>query len=229
MDADAEQLNRPAPLGSLENPRFFAAPKEMREWLEASHHAADDQWVGYWKKDSGLPSVTWPESVDVALCFGWIDGLRKSIDEKSYKIRFTPRRPGSHWSARNIARMKELKRAGLVTEAGLAVYRARNAANQKKASYEQPAVALPTEYERRIRAEPRAWRWFRKARPSYRKQVAWWVVSAKREDTRLRRLETLIESCAKGEVVPAMRWSAKRASAGTGEPGPEAASRAPNR
>ena len=186
--------------------------------MEANHHTAGEQWVGYWKKGSGLPSVTWPESVDVALCFGWIDGIRKSIDGKSYKIRFTPRRPGSHWSARNLARMEELTRAGLVAEAGLAAYRSRDAANQKKASYEQEAVALPAEYERRIRDEPRAWRWLQAAPPSYRKQVAWWVVSAKREETRLRRLNTLIQSCAKGEVVPSMRWSAKRASAGTSEP-----------
>lgn len=186
--------------------------------MEANHHTAGEQWVGYWKKGSGLPSVTWPESVDVALCFGWIDGIRKSIDGKSYKIRFTPRRSGSHWSARNLARMEELTRAGLVAEAGLVAYRSRDAANQKKASYEQEAVTLPAEYERRIRDEPRAWHWLQAAPPSYRKQVAWWVVSAKREETRLRRLNTLIQSCAKGEVVPAMRWSAKRASAGTSEP-----------
>lgn len=192
--------------------------------MEANHHAAGEQWIGYWKKGSGLPSVTWPESVDVALCFGWIDGIRKSIDGKSYKIRFTPRRPGSHWSTRNLARMEELTRAGLVAEAGLAAYRGRNAANQQKASYEQGAVTLPAEYERRIRDEPQAWRWLQAAPPSYRKQVAWWVVSAKREETRLRRLNTLIRSCAKGEVVPAMRWSTKRPSAGTGESRSEATS-----
>ena len=181
----------------------------MRAWLEAHHATADEQWVGYRKKGSGLPSVTWPESVDVALCFGWIDGIRKSIDDTSYKIRFTPRRPGSHWSARNLARMTALKRAGLVADAGLASYRNRNATNQKKASYEQEAVALPAEYERQIQADPEAWRWFQAARPSYRRQVSWWIVSAKREDTRLRRLAILIDSCAKGQVVPAMRWSAK--------------------
>lgn len=213
-------MTRGAPLGSPENPRFFGAPEEMREWLEANHHAVDEQWVGYWKKGSGLPSVTWPESVDVALCFGWIDGIRKSIDEKSYKIRFTPRRPGSHWSARNLARMEELTRAGQVAEAGLAAFRSRDAANQKKASYEQGTVSLPAEYERRIKDEPRAWAWFRAARPSYRKQVAWWIVSAKREETRLRRLDILIESCAKGEVVPAMRWSAKPASGRASESEP---------
>lgn len=202
-------MTRSAPLGSADNPRFFATPAEMRTWLEVHHETADEQWVGYRKKGSGLPSVTWPESVDAALCFGWIDGIRKSVDDTSYKIRFTPRRPGSHWSARNLARMEELSSAGLVAEAGLAAYRARDAANQRRASYEQEAVALPAEYERRIRAHPEAWRWLRSARPSYRRQVAWWIVSAKREDTRLRRLAVLIESCAQGQVVPAMRWSAK--------------------
>ena len=202
-------MNQAAPLGSADNPRFFTTPEEMRAWLEVHHATTDEQWVGYRKKGSGLPSVTWPASVDVALCFGWIDGIRKSIDDTSYKIRFTPRRPGSHWSARNLARMKELKRAGLVADAGLASYRNRNAANQKKASYEQGAIALPTEYERRIQADPEAWRWFQAARPSYRRQVSWWIVSAKREDTRLRRMAILIDSCAKGEVIPAMRWSAK--------------------
>lgn len=202
-------MTRPAPLGSADNPRFFATPAEMRAWLETHHDAVDEQWIGYRKKGSGLPSVTWPESVDVVLCFGWIDGIRKSIDGTSYKIRFTPRRRGSHWSARNLARIKELTSEGLVAEAGLAAYRDRDAAKQKRASYEQEAVALPAEYEQRIRARPEAWRWFRKARPSYRKQVSWWIVSAKREDTRLRRLAVLVESCAKGEVIPAMRWSTK--------------------
>lgn len=202
-------MTRSAPLGSADNPRFFATPAEMRAWLEAHHATVDEQWVGYRKKGSGLPSVSWPESVDAALCFGWIDGIRKSIDDASYKIRFTPRRSGSHWSARNLARMEALTSAGLVAEAGLAAYRDRDAANQKRASYEQEAVVLPAEYEHRIRARPEAWRWLQSARPSYRRQVAWWIVSAKREDTRLRRLAVLIESCAEGQVVPAMRWSAK--------------------
>ncbi len=194
-----------------EGPRFFAAPAELRAWFEENHDKLDEQWVGYYKKGSGLPSITWPESVDESLCFGWIDGIRKSIDGRSYKIRFTPRRPGSHWSARNLGRMKRLMKAGLVTEAGLAAYRRRRPGNEKRASYEQSAnMALSAEYERRLRADPGAWDWFRAARPSYRKQVTWWVVSAKREETRLRRLGILIESCARGEVIPAMRWTQKK-------------------
>ena len=185
--------------------RFFPAPDDLRAWFEENHDRCDEVWVGYYKKATGLPSVTWPESVDEALCFGWIDGIRKSIDEKSYKIRFTPRRRGSHWSARNLGRMEHLIAEGRVTEAGLSAYRKRDPGNQKKAAYEQRDVTLPPEYERRFRAEPEAWSYFQGARPSYRKQVTWWVVSAKREETRLRRLGILIESSARGDVIPAMR------------------------
>ena len=183
----------------------------MRAWLEANHDQVDELWVGYYKKATGLPSVTWPESVDEALCFGWIDGIRKSIDDKSYRIRFTPRRKGSHWSARNLGRMKHLIGEGLVAEAGLAAYERRDRRRERQASYEQPeAAALPPEYETRIRANAAAWEYFQAARPSYRKQVTWWVVSAKREDTRLRRLGILIDSCAQGDVIPPLRWTKKK-------------------
>ena len=183
----------------------------MRAWLEENHDRVDALWVGYYKKGTGLPSVTWPESVDEALCFGWIDGIRKSIDDRSYRIRFTPRRRGSHWSARNLGRMEHLMAEGLVAEAGLAAFRARDPGKQERASYEQRgALVLPPEYERRLRAEPDAWDYFRNARPSYRKQVTWWVVSAKREETRLRRLGILIESSARGEVIPPLRWAARK-------------------
>ena len=198
-------MGDPRAPGSADHPHFFPTPVHLRAWFEENHDICDEVWVGYYRKATGLPSVTWPESVDEALCFGWIDGIRKSVDHKSYKIRFTPRRRGSHWSARNLGRMDHLTAEGRVTEAGMAAYRKRDPGNQKKAAYEQGAVALPGEYERRIRAEPDAWSYFQAARPSYRKQVTWWVVSAKREETRLRRLRMLIESSAKGEVIPPMR------------------------
>lgn len=199
-----------APAAKEPAPRFFRSPAEFRAWLKRRHDQRSELWVGYHKKGTGEPSMTWAESVDVALCFGWIDGIRKSIDERRYKIRFTPRRPGSHWSARNLARMERLLEAGLVAPAGLAAYRERDPAKARQASYEQREVALPREYERELRSNPAAWRCWRAARPSYRKQAAWWIVSAKREDTRLRRLKTLVEACAKGEVVPAMRWADDR-------------------
>ena len=192
------------------DPRFFPTPAHLRAWFEKHHDRADEMWVGYYKKATGLPSVTWPESVDEALCFGWIDGIRKSVDDRSYKIRFTPRRKGSHWSARNLGRMKHLIDAGLVTETGMAAYRARDPENEKRAAYEQGEVRLPAEYEHRFRAVQEAWSYWEEERPWYRKQVTWWVVSAKREETRRRRLRILIESCAQGDVIPAMRAAARR-------------------
>ena len=189
---------------------FFPTPAHFRAWLAEHHDQRDELWVGYYKKATGLPSITWPESVDEALCFGWIDGIRKSIDEESYKIRFTPRRPGSHWSARNLGRMKHLIAEGLVTEPGMSAYRKRNPAREKQAAHEQKNIVLPPEYERQLRADADAWDYFQRARPSYRKQVTWWVISAKREETRLRRLRILIESSAKGEVIPPMRWAEKK-------------------
>ena len=195
----------PPPTG----PAFFPTPAHLRAWFEAHHDSADELWVGYYKKATGIPSIDWPESVDEALCFGWIDGIRKSIDDKSYRIRFTPRRKGSHWSARNLGRVKHLIEAGLVTEPGMAAYRARDPENEKRAAYEQGEVSLPAEYERQLKAVPEAWSYWEGERPSYRKQVTWWVVSAKREETRERRLGILIESCAQGEVIPPMRRMAR--------------------
>ena len=189
---------------------FFPTPAQFRAWFAEHHNKRDELWVGYYKKATGLPSITWPESVDEALCFGWIDGIRKSVDEKSYKVRFTPRRPGSHWSARNLGRMKHLITEGLVTDPGMAAYRKRNPAREKQAAHEQKNIALPPEYEGQLRVNADAWDYFQQARPSYRKQVTWWVISAKREETRLRRLRILIESSAKGEVIPPMRWAERK-------------------
>ncbi len=197
--------------GTPTSPRFFRTQAGLRAWFEKNHDAGGELWVGYYKKGTGLPSVTWPESVDAALCFGWIDGLKKSVDQKSYTLRFTPRRKRSHWSARNLGRMKELIAEGLVAEPGLAAYERRDRRNEKQASYEQSGeMSLPSEYEGRLKANPAAWEYFRNARPSYRKQVIWWIVSAKREDTRRRRLGILIESCAEGDVIPPLRWTKQR-------------------
>ena len=189
---------------------FFPTPADLRAWFAGNHDGRDELWVGYYKKATGIPSITWPESVDEALCFGWIDGIRKSVDDKSYKVRFTPRRPRSHWSARNLGRMKHLIADGRVTEAGMAAYRRRNPAREAQASHEQKDVVLPPQYERQLRADADAWDYLQRARPSYRKQVTWWVISAKREETRLRRLRILIESSAKGAVIPPMRWAERK-------------------
>ena len=187
------------------SPLFFPTPGDLRAWFAANHDKVDVMWVGYYKKATKLPSITVGESVDAALCFGWIDGLKRTVDDKAYKIRFTPRRKRSRWSARNLSRMKQLLAAGLVAEPGLAAYERRDK-SKDRAAYEPAVEALPPEYESRIRADPAAWDYFRRARPSYRKQVARWVVSAKKEETRLRRLGILIESSSEGRVIPPMRW-----------------------
>lgn len=189
---------------------FFPSPEDFRRWLTKYHDQSTEQWVGFYKKNSGRPSITWPESVDQALCYGWIDGLRKSIDEVSYKIRFTPRKPTSHWSAVNIKRVGELKKMGLMEKPGLEAFKKRKPENSAKASFEQKKVILDKQYEDILRQNVEAWSYWEAKAPSYRKQCSWWIMSAKKEETRISRLNVLIESCTKGEVIPQMRWSVKK-------------------
>jgi uncharacterized protein YdeI (YjbR/CyaY-like superfamily) len=177
-------------------PSFFASPQDFRAWLEKHHASAQELLVGFHKKASGMPSITWPESVDHALCFGWIDGVRRSIDDASYTIRFTPRKSGSMWSAKNIGRVAELTEMGLMRPAGIAAFERRTEARSGVYSFEQETIELGRAYERRFRADRAAWAFFQAQPPSYRKAVTWWVVSAKREETRLRRLEKLIDGSA---------------------------------
>jgi uncharacterized protein YdeI (YjbR/CyaY-like superfamily) len=181
---------------------FFPSPSDFRRWLEAHHDKAQELWVGYYKKDSGKPSITWPESVDEALCFGWIDGVRKSIDETSYKIRFTPRKPGSIWSAVNIKRAGELIELGRLQPAGLDAFHKRKDARSAVYAYEQRETArLEGAYEEQLCANPRAWAFFQAQPPWYQRAASWWVISAKKEETRLKRLATLIEDSAQGRTV----------------------------
>ncbi len=191
-------------------PRFFADTRELRNWFQENHARLDQQWIGYYKKATGIPSIDWPGSVDVALCFGWIDGLRKTHDGKSYKVRFTPRRRGSNWSARNVARMEVLIKDGLVEAPGLAAFRARKPSDGAEGAGQRKQATLPAEYEAAIRAAPSAWRHLQGTTPSYRKQAAIWILSAKREETRLRRLDSLIRCSARGEPIPPLRWTVKR-------------------
>jgi uncharacterized protein YdeI (YjbR/CyaY-like superfamily) len=159
--------------------------------------------VGFHKKGSGRPSITWPESVEQALCFGWIDGVRRGLDDQSYTIRFTPRKPNSTWSRVNLEKVEELKRRGLMRPAGLRAYEQRREAKTGIYSYEQrEAAELPAEYEERIRANRGAWTDWSARPPSYRKAATWWIVSAKREETRERRLAQLIEHSERGGTVP---------------------------
>lgn len=181
-------------------PTFFETPAVFRKWLEANHETAAELLVGYYKKDTGRPSITWPESVDQALCFGWIDGIRRSLSSEAYTIRFTPRRQTSTWSEVNTRRMKELIAAGLVKPAGLAAFEARKAHRSGIYASEQRDEALPEQYARVFRRNQPAWDFFQSLRPSYRKVMTWWVVSAKQEETRLRRLERLIAESARGRT-----------------------------
>ena len=190
-------------------PRFFANPQELRAWFRENHDTAAELWVGYYKKASGIPSIDWPQSVDVALCFGWIDGIRKRHSDNSYKVRFTPRRPKSNWSARNVARMQALIAEGLVQQEGLSAFNNRNPRTEPSASHVRRHARLPGTYEVRIKADRKAWRYLQSARPSYRKQVAFWILSAKTEETRIRRLEILIASSRRGDPIPPLRWSMK--------------------
>jgi uncharacterized protein YdeI (YjbR/CyaY-like superfamily) len=177
--------------------RYFKSPAEFRTWLEKNHATTQELWVGYYKKSSQQPSMTWPESVDEALCFGWIDGIRKSVDDLRYAIRFTPRRRGSIWSATNIKHAQELSDKGLMKPPGMAAFDARKANRSGIYSYEQRSASLDGAYEKRLRQNKAAWDFFYAQPPSYRKAIGWWVVSAKQEATRLKRLQKLIEESAR--------------------------------
>ncbi|MGN6184064.1 MAG: YdeI/OmpD-associated family protein [Thermoanaerobaculia bacterium] len=179
-------------------PTFFATPADFRNWLEKHHRDTAELLVGFHRKGSGLPSITWPESVDQALCFGWIDGVRKGLDADSYTIRFTPRKAKSKWSAVNIRRAKELQAQGLMTEAGLAEF-AKADAQQANYSYEQRREGLPADLEKEFRRHAKAWKFFIAQPPGYQRTLAFWVSSAKREETRLSRLAKLIEFSDRGE------------------------------
>ena len=180
--------------------RFFKTSKDFRKWLESNHEKARELWVGFHKKGT-KPSITWPESVSEALCFGWIDGVRKSVDESSYKIRFSPRRPRSIWSSINIRTAKALIKEGRMHPAGLTAYEARKENRSGIYSYENRSQTLPAEYEKKLRKNPAAWKTFQARPPWYRRTVTWWVVSAKKEETRLSRVDQLIEVSAKGLTI----------------------------
>jgi uncharacterized protein YdeI (YjbR/CyaY-like superfamily) len=178
-------------------PKFFKTPSAFRKWLATNHAKSKELWVGFYKKDSGKPSITWPESVDEALCFGWIDGVRKSIDAESYKIRFSPRKPSSIWSAVNMRNMDRLINEKRVAPAGMKAYEARKENRSGIYSYEQRAAELVEPYASQFRRHKAAWKFFQAQPPGYRKMMNWYVVSAKQEQTRLTRLKKLIEASAK--------------------------------
>lgn len=192
-------------------PRFFATPAEWRAWLEQHHDKEIELSVGFYKRDSGRPSITWPEAVDGALCFGWIDGVRHSIDEISYKIRFTPRKPRSIWSAVNIRRVTELSSLGLMHANGLAAFEKRTGERSGIYAYEQRmGASLPPAFEKKFRANKAAWQFFQAQPPWYRRTSAWWVISAKREETRRRRLATLMEESSQQRTIRPLTRTPKK-------------------
>lgn len=187
-------------------PRFFASPGAFRVWLEAHHAKAGELLVGFHKRDTGRPSLTWSESVDEALCFGWIDGVRKSLGGERYQIRFTPRRAGSTWSKINVGKVAALTAAGKMRPAGLAAFAGRSAAKTALYTYEQRGeAALDPAQQAQFRANQKAWAWWAACAPGYRKAALFWLGSAKRDETRARRFATLIAACEAGVKIAPLR------------------------
>lgn len=190
-------------LARMTKPIFFATPAAWRAWLEKNHALATEVLVGFYKRGSKRPTITWPESVDEALCFGWIDGKRRSLDAERYTIRFSPRAARSTWSSVNIKRIGELDKLGLVHAAGRAAYAARDAKRSAIYSYEARYRAVfDAESERRFRANDAAWSFFAAQAPWYRRTATHWATSAKREATRRARLDMLIAHSAAGRRIP---------------------------
>ena len=184
-----------------DQPTFFPAAADFRRWLESNHATAPELLVGFWKKGTAKPSIDWPQARDQALCFGWIDGVRRSLGEDAYTIRFTPRRPKSIWSKVNLERFAALKAEGLMTPAGERAL-AESTGPSGVYAYERPLAELTAEEEAQFRREAGAWTDWQKRPPGYRKVVLHWVTSAKRPETRAKRLAILIESSASGEKIP---------------------------
>lgn len=192
----------------MAEPTFFATEAEFRRWLEANHQTAPELLVGFWKKATGRPSIDWPQARDQALCFGWIDGHRRSLDEEAHTIRFTPRRKGSIWSKVNVDRFEALKEAGLMTAAGEAAYQ-RDKHRTGVYSYEKPLAALTAEEEAMFRKDEAAWSDWEKRPPSYRRSALGWITGAKKPETRAKRMNELISVSAEGRRLPQYDWQKK--------------------
>jgi len=189
-------------------PTYFPTEAKFRAWLAANHATAPELLVGFWKKSTGKPSIDWPQARDQALCFGWIDGERKSLGDDAYTIRFTPRRKGSIWSKINVERFNALKAEGLMTAAGERALEESTGPSGVYA-YENSLKKFAPEDEELFRKNKAAWADWEKRPPSYRKSVLHWVTTAKKPETRAKRLATLIESSAKGKRIPGYDWQKK--------------------
>lgn len=182
-------------------PTFFTSPEQFRRWLETNHARASELLVGFHKKGSGKKSITYAEALDEALCFGWIDGVRRSLDEASYTIRFTPRKPRSIWSLVNVRHIERLKKEGRMHSAGLAAYERRDPKRTGIYAFENRPRELAPVFEKELRKNKPAWEFFQAQPPGYKRVIAFWVMGAKKEETQVRRLQQLIASSAKGERV----------------------------
>lgn len=192
------------------NPRFFRSSADFRRWLEKNHASASELWLGMYKAASGKRGISYKQALDEALCFGWIDGVRKRLDDDSFVQRFTPRRAKSYWSAVNTKRVGELTKAGRMHAAGLAAFERRDKSATRRYSFEREHAVLDAAAERQFRANNKAWTYFESEAPWYRRVVTHWVTSAKKEETRQRRLETLIEDSAAGRRIAAVPQSKGR-------------------
>ncbi|HTP10867.1 MAG TPA: YdeI/OmpD-associated family protein [Anaerolineae bacterium] len=192
------------------NPQYFTTPAKFHDWLKKNHAKSTELLMGFYKVNSGKPSLTYQEALDEALCFGWIDGIRKSIDEERYTIRFTPRKPSSNWSNVNIKRVNQLIAEGRMLPAGLAAFEARKAKKSGVYTYENRPQQLSAEYEKKFRSNKKAWEYFQVQAAYYQRTAYGWVMTAKKEETRLRRLATLIEDSAQGRWIAVMQVSRQK-------------------
>jgi uncharacterized protein YdeI (YjbR/CyaY-like superfamily) len=184
------------------DPTFFDSPGQLRHWLEANHDGAPELWVGFHKKASGDGGISYQEALDEALCYGWIDAVRRRLDDRNWMIRFTPRTARSIWSAVNIKRARELVAAGRMRPPGLKAFEGRDPGRANLYSYERTTASLAPEHEAAFRANQHAWEFFERQAASYRRAATWWVVSAKKDETRLRRLTQLIDHCHEEQRLP---------------------------
>jgi uncharacterized protein YdeI (YjbR/CyaY-like superfamily) len=192
------------------NVLFFPSPREFRRWLEENHDRVQELEVGFYKKDSGKPSITYLEALDEALCFGWIDGVRRRLTEDSYSNRFTPRKPKSNWSLVNVKKVEELIKQGRMAPPGLKAFEARDPEKTGVYSFERETAALDPALEQEFRAHEKAWELFQAQPPGYRRTAIWWVVSAKKDETRAKRLGQLIEDSAAGRRLGLLTSPSKK-------------------